>query len=207
MPTIQLTTEADLLQRFVVHGEFYEWDPATGKHKYRRSLEVRDIAHNIEGISLPDAVFVMINPGKSVPIDPAIEGLTPTVPDKTQYQIMRVMESKSWKFVRVLNLSDHREVDKDVFLRLIPALPAKHSIFDISRVAELGPLINTAGPVIAAWGIDPDLDSLIAKAMGSLTGLGKSVVGRNANRGQRRNLYYHPLYQQTTWLECILNQL
>ncbi|MND99152.1 hypothetical protein D3C76_823000 [compost metagenome] len=207
MPTIQLTKEADLLQRFVVYGEFYERDPASGRHKYRRTLEVHDKAHTLEGVNLPDAVFVMMNPGKSVPIDPTSEGLTPTVPDKTQYQIMRVMESKSWNFVRVLNLSDHREPDKDVLLGLIPNLPTKHTIFDSSRAAELGPLINTEGPIIAAWGVDPGLDRLIAKAMGSLTSLGKTVVGRKADRGQRGNLYNHPLYQQATWLECILEQL
>jgi hypothetical protein len=201
-----LTKEAELLKRFVVHGEFYERD-ATGKQKYRRLLEVRARAHNFDEVSLPDAIFVMINPGKSVPIDPTIEGLTPTVPDKTQYQIMRVMECKNWKFVRVLNLSDHREVNQNAFLNLIPGLPSKHSIFDASRAAELGPLINTEGPVIAAWGVKPDLDSLIAKAVGSLTGLGKSVVGRNADRGQRGDLYYHPLYQQANWLGCILKQL
>ena len=76
--------------------------------------------HRLLSNRKPDAVFIMMNPGSSRPLNEvnnrihaeAIHelpiSLVPTKPDTTQYQVMRVMHYCEWRHVRVLNLSDLR---------------------------------------------------------------------------------------------------
>ena len=76
---------------------------------------------------MPDSLVIMMNPGGSEPMKKSVENLytykninlladslksgddiVKTKPDRTQYQIMRIMEWQQWSHVRVINLSDIR---------------------------------------------------------------------------------------------------
>src|SRR6202042_3301860 len=102
----------------------------------------------------PDAVFIMMNPGSSRPlneVDNRIHAkaihelsisLVPTKPDTTQYQVMRVMHHCEWRHVRVLNLSDLRCTKSVKFFKQFKQLEAvasfdSHSVFSSRRKHEL----------------------------------------------------------------------
>ena len=98
--------------------------------------------------NLPDAVVIMMNPGSSRPIEegdtnsplemPLSDGfnkpLVLTQPDNTQYQLMRIMVSKGWNHIRILNISDIRDPKSPSFIARTKALDGipngdTHSLF------------------------------------------------------------------------------
>ena len=124
--------QAMLEQRYKCYGHFYSI--ILGKYKFpcRSVLEIINktgVSHQTVDLlkRTPDLVVIMMNPGASKPeVDQKIEiqmdsipymeiTLTPTIPDRTQFQIMRVMEAKNWTHSRILNLSDLRDPDSGSF--------------------------------------------------------------------------------------------
>ena len=83
--------------------------------------------------------------------------------DATINQIIRVMKSKKWFHIRILNLSDlcgtpmreffnkYDNVEKNFRFYL-------HSCFSKERFNELNQKINIDSPIFAAWGVDEDLN-------------------------------------------------
>jgi len=83
------------------------------------------VAIDLLSAQLPDAIFIMMNPGSSRPLEEVDNvvsedninkleiSLVPTKPDTTQYQVMRVMHYCNWNHVRVLNISDMRDPKSD----------------------------------------------------------------------------------------------
>jgi hypothetical protein len=175
----------------------------------------------------PDAVFIMMNPGSSRPLENASHRvladqigslsvtLVRTKPDTTQYQVMRVMHFRQWRHVRVLNLSDLRcSNSRDFFKRYrqleVDSNYDAHSLFSASRGNELALKLPRCQkvPLVCAWGLDKQLDPLIERCMSNIAGF-RNIRGILAQGSH--NKYRHPLpslqTQQTAWLDGILSVL
>lgn len=187
---------------FQVHGRFYTARGAGATYACRDLLEIRSFNAG-SGIEC-DAVFVMMNPGSSKPLEqgspaaPWDAALAPTKPDTTQYQLMRLMGVLGWNRVRVLNLSDLRASRSQDFFELVKSFEdleghGGHSIFSSTRQSELvSALVRKAGgPIVAAWGVDPTLKQLATNALQALQG--DSILGLAHDNGEWA--YRHPLPQ------------
>ena len=206
----------DLDPLFTVTAHFYEIAGPVDRYRCRSVLE---IARNGSAHREPDAIVVMMNPGRSHPIGEATVGgaelaMVLTKCDDTQYQVMRVMEIQGWALVRVLNLSDLRNPRHTDFFEDFGRFEAEHenrehSIFSPRRAAELcRNLCRSPGaPIIVAWEIHRKLQTLATLALEAL--VGEPLVGKRGAKGGWR--YWHPLprnaNQQTEWLRSIVEQL
>jgi len=180
---------------------------------------------------LPDALFVMMNPGSSRPWDK--EYISPiytdalisdkaeitctwtkAYPDITQYQVMRVMAHKGWNHVRVINLSDIRSPKSSEFKSTLKTLNEYkpkhlHSIFSPARKRELEKMlrIKQCAPIVLAWGTDEFLSELAV--------LGLQALPMKNRKGVRSGfsglLFFHasPTLQEhkERWLKGILKAL
>jgi hypothetical protein len=212
---------AEVLQeRFAVYGHFYEQTIAGVPEQLRDRLEIapRDMPLDEVVVREPDLLVVMMNPGGSKPLDAlwngtADHGFVPAVPDRTQYQIMRLLVAANqaglgWGHARILNLSDLRTPKSALFIQKLNqyAQDTRHSIFSADRASECRALFaNKTTPVLLGWGLNanfgPWADIALQAAQGhSLLGL--SADGR---------LYRHPLPQrydlQVAWLEQVQAQI
>ena len=203
-----------LKKKFEVFGHFYSIGLAQGEQIDCRSvLEIvttkdkpRDINRLLKRAA--DAIFIMMNPGSSLPLEPAnnffskkqvgamCASLVKTRPDTTQYQVMRVMHYCSWSHVRVLNLSDLRNPKGGAFAAQYRDIEDRtgftaHSLFSGERTGELASHLNrkSHSPVVCAWGVSPDLDPLIERCLDKLTGI--SRIG--FLKPDTENRYFHPL--------------
>lgn len=200
---------------FEVFGHFYSVNLISGeKIDCRSVLEIvtkQEKLSNIDRLleASPDAIFIMMNPGSSRPleevnnvisedsIDQLIVSLVPTKPDTTQYQVMRVMHYCGWKHVRVLNISDMRDPKSWSFVDRYSDIENRtgfsaHSLFSDNRAVEFRRKLNRKleAPVVCAWGVNPDLDPLIERCL-------NVVVGTAGLTGLKKpgteNKYFHPL--------------
>ena len=174
-------TARQLRERFAAFGHFYELPLDAGAVRCRSVLELlshaRAAACDPSRRGLPDAVFVMMNPGSSRPLhgggwDGGAPGSDPkrvvlAQPDNTQYQVMRVMDRMGWEHVRVINLSDLHESRSSKFVCCYPGLDHAHSIFAVGRRSELAQELQRqdGAPLVLAWGVHPRLAPLIAQAL------------------------------------------
>ncbi len=199
---------SQLKRQYSVIGHFYSLHVPGAEHlKCRSVLEIASRAARSKPMA--DAVFVMMNPGSSRPVsetDHVVRSdgisnmsatLVPTVPDTTQYQVMRIMHYTRWQYVRVINLSDLRDPKSDSFSQRYQQIEresgsAVHSVFSPQRAAELKRhlLRKPQGPIVCAWGVSDDLNSLIERATAVLS-LEPAVIGL-AKPGHPRK-YFHPL--------------
>lgn len=228
--------EGILDKKFVAYGSFYNIQYSSGSEGCRNILEIRrkDVINKLEDNKI-DAIFIMMNPGASEPkinnysiktfrpLDIAKQKhlgipLVLTKPDKTQYQIMRIMELKEWNIVKIINISDIREAKSNEFYTKLNQLKKLdsdciHSIFSTKRSVELNGIFKNSkdAKVIVAWGVNSKLRFLISKAI-----LNINLVNRigYAKKGYKRLVgfyYYHPLQRginkQKQWLSNILNKL
>lgn len=215
-----------LKQKYKVLGHFYTLNaPEVEPLKCRSILEIT--SKDLSQSPAVDAIFVMMNPGSSRPMDETnhivnsdcISGMTtrlvPTIPDTTQYQVMRVMHHSGWNRVRVLNLSDLRDSKSDSFAKRYMQLEAQagckvHSVFAPERSSELQNHLSRKynAPIICAWGVSNDLTPLIERTQCLLTS--ESHVIGLVKAGQSGK-YFHPLpplqRQQKQWVLQILQQL
>ena len=82
-----------LLARFAVYGHFYERKAGGALWQLRDRLEIFEHALPWERVrdGNADMVAVMMNPGASRPLAEAdADGWCPALPDRTQYQLMRL---------------------------------------------------------------------------------------------------------------------
>ncbi|MBB3182286.1 hypothetical protein [Variovorax sp. Sphag1AA] len=193
----------DLDERYQVLGRFYAY-PGEALGKSYLCRDILEIHRTAVGDQPCNAVFVMMNPGDSKPLlgtesAPKHEArLVATRPDRTQFQLMRLMGMLGWQRVRVLNLSDLRNPRSSSFYEQLKGFKAHeghngHSIFSTTRKAELaGALARKPGaPIVAAWGVGRPLKDLATNAVDALNG---KAVGLNHPRGAWA--YRHPLPQR-----------
>jgi hypothetical protein len=222
----------ELKNKFDVFGHFYSVQVAPKKVVDCRSvLEIVEAAHAPKTVAaltnrMPDAVFIMMNPGSSRPLTEidnrihakAIHELTIslvlTKPDTTQFQVMRVMHYCHWRHVRVLNLSDLRCSKSGVFFKQFKDLEEElsfdaHSVFSDRRKRELALKLthDNAIPVIRAWGVSPHLNPLIDRCIATLT---KANAVRGLIKQGTTNKFLHPLpslqSQQVEWVNQMVEQ-
>lgn len=224
--TIAFIPAGDLKPRYQVLGHFYNLQlQAKEPQKCRSVLEISALgtARNL----VPDAIFVMMNPGSSRPVEEVnttftinqVAGmsaqLVPTVPDMTQYQVMRVMHYMGWQRVRVINLSDLRDPKSGSFTQRYAQLEnglgaTEHSIFSPRRAAQLKQNIirKRGAPIVCAWGVSDDLNPLIERARRVLE-LEQEVTGLRKSPGAWK--YFHPLpslqSKKEEWVTQILKRL
>ncbi|MBP6131151.1 MULTISPECIES: DUF1643 domain-containing protein [Thauera] len=218
---------ADKLKRqYGVFGHFYSLQlPAVAPQKCRSVLEIS--ATTAGNSPIADAVFVMMNPGSSRPVQETshsvssdqvsgmLANLVPTVPDMTQYQVMRIMYFKGWQNVKVINLSDLRDPQSGAFAERYVQLEKDsgttvHSIFSPERAAQLKRYLSRkpGGPIVCAWGVSDDLNPLIERASKSLAQeMGVTGLEKPGNAGR----YFHPLpslqRQREQWVIEMLERL
>jgi len=190
---------------FKITGLFY----SISGIKCRKYLDIVRIDSLIEE---PDLMVIMMNPGSSSPVDGIDDNSNEAVanPDKTQDQIMSLMNNCDFKFVRVLNLSDIREAKSKVLYKLIKEESIKnipHSIFNSKRKADLIKLFNSSVPVVLGWGVDSALKKLALNALQKIKYqqiYGWKIEGCDFG-------YYHPLppihQKQKEWLEKVSKQI
>lgn len=175
---------------FEVRGYFYDMQLQDEIVSSRSVLEIVRQHYPLPRESttaLPDAIVIMMNPGSSRPrmgkpeqlqlhqIPLSAPRMVATRPDNTQYQIMRIMHFCHWNMVRVLNLSDVREASSAAFMVRFDELEkqlsyTQHSLFEESRSSELARYMErrVSAPVIAAWGMDKKLNTLIRQCTTAL---------------------------------------
>ncbi len=189
-------------ENFKITGLFYQ----KAGYNFRKFL---NIIRNDTNRKIPDLMVVMMNPGSSRPFDGNENSFieTEAIPDKTQDQIMKIMNECGFDFARILNLSDLREAKSSVFYKKIEELNTKkisHSIFDMERNDDFQDLFVQNVPVIFAWGVNKYLFKLAKMAI--------ERVGSVNPIGLRKNsfefAYYHPLprfkNEREEWVDKII---
>lgn len=227
---------AELKKQFKCYGHFYRLVLGDGSRADCRSvLEIVDFTIKTPDLSTlseasPDAIIIMMNPGSSRPMDKrhtdeeiSYSGksastlpktLVLTLPDTTQYQVMRLMRCKKWAHVRVLNLSDLREPKSNALFeksRMIEKLSGGgcHTIFCEERSVELERSIKrkTKTPILLAWGRDSFLKPLARLCLERIGS--QAVTGLPA--AEDGHLFFHPspmLHKnKVRWLQHILKKL
>ncbi|MFT4194662.1 hypothetical protein [Ottowia sp.] len=209
-------TARQLLQRFAVHGRFYERQVDGVGYRLRSHLEIFDrgaLAWPAARAAPADLVAVMMNPGGSRPLhEPDADGWAEAVPDRTQYQLMKLAlaasaaRARPIRHIRVINLSDLRTPKSAELFAALGCIGGWHSLFDDARAAELRQALGPVHtPVLRAWGMSRQLNGLAARANRALAAhaaLGLTEDGL---------AYRHPLPQradlQRAWLEQATSQL
>ena len=127
-----MNVSADALrERFAVHGRFYEATLEGRSFALRSHLELFEshLGWREAVAAEADLVAVMMNPGASRPLaEPDADGWAPAVPDRTQYQLMKLAlhaQQRGWalRHIRVLNLSDLRTPKSAALSRRFPCWP------------------------------------------------------------------------------------
>lgn len=192
-------------QNFDINGYFYKIEGI----KCRKYL---DIKKKDAKIKTPDLMVVMMNPGKSKPVDGIDDGKkeVETIPDKTQDQIMRVMENCGFEYSRILNLSDVRITPCGAFYDMLPNLKKNqipHSIFDKKRDTDFKELFVANIPTIFAWGVSKNLTELATIAIDRI-GIKHSA---GIKKIDEEFAFYHPLprnnNQQIEWVKKITERI
>lgn len=209
-------TARQLLERFAVHGRFYEHQAGITVYPLRSHLEIFDrtsLSWPAARTAPADLVAVMMNPGGSRPLHaPDVDGWAEAVPDRTQYQLMKLALAASTRraqpiwHIRVINLSDLRTPKSAELFATLGRIGGWHSLFDDARAGELRQALGaTTTPVLRAWGMSPHLSGLAARANQALHA--HPVLGLSADG----LAYRHPLPQradlQRAWLQQMTGQL
>lgn len=210
-----MSAAAELLARFDVHGRYYDAELDGRCFALRSHLEIveRGLDPAAARARPADLVAVMMNPGGSRPLaDLDADGWAPALPDRTQYQLMRLAlraQAQGWalRHIRVINLSDLRTPKSaELFAALATLADDRHSIFSPVRAEELARALGPAQvPVLRAWGLARELAPLASKAIAATSS--RRVLGLT----DREPFYRHPLPQRTdlqlAWLDAMTRQL
>jgi hypothetical protein len=233
---------AELKKTFRCYGHFYRLHVEGAEPQLCRSvLEITSLPREAVGAksdpddlfsrsgaarSFPDAVVIMMNPGSSRPVEegdtdslltmPLPAGfqkpLMLTQPDNTQYQIMRVMVSKGWNHVRVLNISDLRDPKSPSFIartKDLAALPGgdRHSLFSEARSEERADMLQRkpGAPFILGWGQDAGLIPLAKQCLSRIAG--EKIITVPAGNDPSLTAHPSPMLQskKEEWLGAILS--
>ncbi len=223
-PDYLRATAAQLLTEWAVYGHYYRARIGPGPDAPIEDLRDRlEIAPNgwplaeVDGRE-PDLLVIMMNPGASKPLQALWDGdnpggLVPALPDRTQYQIMRLLWAAQasglpWRHARVFNLSDLRTPKSAEMLAKLNFYGPHdgHSLFSSARQAECARwFASHATPVLCGWGLNPSLSDLAARALLAVSG--HPILGLSED-GLR---FRHPLPQtqnlQQQWLLAMADQI
>lgn len=208
-------TAVALLQRFSVYGRFYGAILNGQPFELRSHLEIFEPSTTWSVAERADAdlVAIMMNPGASRPTAPPdARGWAPAVPDRTQYQLMKLaLHAQSigipLRHIRVINLSDLRTPKSAELFEVMNTLADdQHSLFCPRRRVELERALGSPTvPVLRAWGLAVPLKPLAQSGV-ALTS-SRRVLGLTDNGLQ----YRHPLPQradlQQAWLSQVCSQI
>ena len=205
-----------LRERFAVYGRFYDADFEGRRLGLRSHLEIfeRSTAWPEAADARADLVAVMMNPGGSRPLDePDRNGWAPTLPDRTQYQLMKLAllaqaAGQPIRHIRVIDLSGLRTPKSaELFATLAGLADDRHSSFSAHRAGELQQALGQQrpSPLLRAWGLARQLKGLAEKAVAGTSHC--RVLGLTDNGLAFR----HPLPQradfQQRWLEQMADQV
>ncbi|MEK4523112.1 DUF1643 domain-containing protein [Psychrobacillus sp. FSL W7-1493] len=109
-----------------------------------------------------NALIVMQNPGSCLPKEELKDEWQESIPDKTQYQLMRLMERMNWDELIIVNLSDMCEGDSFEFKRLLKIcelqnVPNSRYAKNIQDFIDMTELVDY---VIYGWGSRPEAKRL-----------------------------------------------
>ena len=192
-------------ENFQIRGCFYRLE-GTPCRKYL------DIQRKGKYLATPDLVVVMMNPGSSKPLNGRYElnRATAAKPDRTQIQIMRVMDNCGFDFCRIFNLTDIQETKSKTLMEILSKPRTKnlpHSIFDPRRRDDFDDLFPQNTMTLLAWGVHDALNDLAQQAIKKVGT--KKIVG--LTKANNDLAYYHPLppsfYKQQQWVSKISKQL
>jgi hypothetical protein len=204
-----------LRERFAVYGRYYEASLGGRRFELRSHLEIfeRSLSWPQAAEAQADLVAVMMNPGGSRPLaEPDAQGWAPALPDRTQYQLMKLAlraqaAGRRLRHIRVINLSDLRTPKSaELFATLAGLADDRHSIFSPRRTLELQKALGRAGRplLLRAWGLGRQLEPLARLA---IEATGECEVLGLTDNGLA---YRHPLPQradfQQRWLEQMVDQ-
>jgi hypothetical protein len=166
-----LRNAKELKNDYSVFASFYNRKiDDKGEYICRNVCDIRRKDSFIENNDL-DAYFIMMNPGSCHPINDeyiidnnrkydSLE-MIECNPDPAQYQIMKLMDNKRWKYVRILNLSDITTGDSNEFRKLLKYVSSdSHSVFSDSRKEELENLMHENARIVAAWTSSKEIRNL-----------------------------------------------
>ncbi|MCM3611055.1 hypothetical protein M4S82_07290 [Planococcus sp. MERTA32b] len=212
-------TAKELETLFYTEAAFYKLQTHEKIHLCRSLASIRRTG--TETVK-PDALFVLLNPGKCLPVDgeETISLLTgeadnlpmlPATPDNTMYQLMRLMERMEWNYVQIINLTDLKTGKFEEYLECQKWMRVhcdnRHNIFSIDRYHELLDRVENAGVVIAGWGTKSQIISAAEEANTILW----EIAEVKGLRFRQHPLYYHPFpWLQTKcvmWLDDMEEQL
>jgi hypothetical protein len=226
--------QAELREKFHCYGHFYTLQLTDGSLIPCRSLlEIVLAGNSLDNETypkthLPDAITIMMNPGGSEPdlsqtpgfleeqinlnafkSDYQAKRLIRAIPDTTQDRIMNIMNVLGWNHVRILNLSDIREVDSAFLSKHLHKFnntdfSNNHSIFSSHRKAEIESALNIGELplLIYGWGTEDSLEKIAEYAVAFF------ATKPNLYVGIRQNDYYfyHP-GRRKNWHDDILDQI
>ena len=198
-------------------GHFYLLRHRNRQLECRSRLEIvqdaqrRAVSERLLPSSVPDLVFVLLNPGSCRPQSQNATfslgctaqstsdfgALSPAVPDSTQRQVIDLLRTLQLSHARILNLSDLCEPDSTEFFRRVSELdqcapPPPHSLFVKSRMVEQARLLNASlGIAVLGWGVHPMAATMATSCLASLRHCELATAGIAHSRV--RNGYYHPL--------------
>jgi hypothetical protein len=210
------TSAQGLRERFAVYGRYYEAQLGGRRYELRSHLEVfeRSLSWPQAADAPADLVAVMMNPGGSRPLaEPDAQGWAPAMPDRTQYQLMKLAlcaqaAGRCVRHIRVINLSDLRTPKSaELFATLAVLADDRHSIFSPHRAAELAKALGRGRRrlLLRAWGMARQLAPLAEMAIDVTSDC--EVLGLTDNGWA----YRHPLPQradfQQRWLEQMADQI
>jgi len=224
LPDYLRATSAQLLARWAVYGHYYRArigpGPDAPMEDLRDRLEIAPHDWPLAEVDArePDLLVIMMNPGASRPLQAlwdgdGPDGLVPAMPDRTQYQIMRLLLAAQsaglpWRHARVFTLSDLRTPKSAEMLAKLDFYGPQdiHSLFSFARQPECARWFAFhATPVLCGWGLNPGLADLAARALRAAAGhplLGLSDDGLR---------FRHPLPQtqslQQQWLRAMVEQI
>lgn len=209
-------TPIEVLQKqFKVFGNFYNVEEQGTCNKYRNDLYIIDKDYYEKyGLFRPIKLLViMMNPGESSPLSESEQiplftweqvsskehclDPIPTKPDRTQYQVMRLMQGLKIKHSRVINITDIRKTRSNSLAEHLESSQTDlHSIFSEAREQELQKiysLLDADAFIFLAWGRTiikcKPFKALVKKCKSSLPH-DKMVLGVPGNSHLE---YKHPL--------------
>lgn len=213
---------------FYCYGHFYDLFLDNKRIAECRSvLEIVRKSSNISNDTVsslrPNAIAIMMNPGKSYPIRNTPERidlvsfdinfnskpLVEAFPDDTQPRIMKLMNYKNWDHVRVINLSDLRERNSNRLGQLIESFELitrtkVHSIFCNERQNERdNALSEDIVPILLAWGAKDFLEDPARQCLGIVSS--RETFGVPSIESE---IYFqHPLTRRVSWYSKMIELL
>jgi hypothetical protein len=216
LKSIETKATVTVTGKYEINGHFYTQKIAGHQENLRSILEIKR-TKTLK--NTPDFVVIMMNPGSSTPIDENTiqknwkpndkKEMSKAKPDKTQFQLMRLMDEHCFDYFSIINLSDLRTPKSPIFYEKLKKYKndISHSIFDNSRSDELKSIIgNTKSPILAAWGLH--LDLLLLGNLANEQIEDRKIIGI---KHSTLNLFKHPLpprYDwQVEWIKQISQQI